>query len=417
MIVSVIIRSGRRALLAALILIAPLWAAKPEKGDAGSDREDTNFSRMVVIGDSLSAGFQNFSLFTSTSGGQTDGFAALLATQAGASLTLPTLSFPGIPPALVLNGGQIVRSAGLGSRLNSGTQATNLSVPGFTLADLFAHPFPGNPGPGNPIDALSDTILGSPAGQTLGCGPIPTSLLGQFPLPPSIATSLGSSPFFVSEAGCALGLNPSTLIISIGNNDALQTLTVGAPPTDPAVFRQNYSLLMQIAGHTGANVVVANIPDVTSIPFLVNANAFLQQCGQALPAGVPYVVPSLAAPAFDICHYNVPVSQAVVDLLRSDIAQYNQAIADAAQQIGAVVVDVNSLLNTIATKGYDVAGRHLTANFLGGIFSLDGIHPTNSGYAILANAYIDAMNRGFGTQLQDVTLEPIVNHDPLVPKH
>jgi phospholipase/lecithinase/hemolysin len=399
---------GACVVAALLSLAAPSWAAEKAK------KQGADLSRLVVIGDSLSAGFQNFSLFTSSDGGQTDGFAALIAQQGGVSLTLPTISYPGIPPALTLNAGQIVPSAGFGSRQNPGIQATNLSVPGFTLTDIFVHPFPGNPGT-NAIDALSDSILGTPSGQTPGCGPIPTSLFG-LPLPPSLPT-ISLSPFIVSEVACALALDPSTLIVSIGSNDVLQTLTLGQPPTDPGAFRSTYSLLIQILGASGANVVVSNIPDVTEAPFLVSSSAFLQLCGQPLPPSVQYVVPNLAATTFDICHNNIPVSQATVNLLRSYVTQYNQAISDAANQVGAVVVDINGLLSTIAANGYDVAGRHLTTNFLGGIFSLDGIHPTNSGYAIMANQYISAMNAGLGTKIHSVTIEPIVNHDPLVPKH
>ncbi|HEY3839237.1 MAG TPA: hypothetical protein VGL72_21835, partial [Bryobacteraceae bacterium] len=83
-------------------------------------------------------------MFTTTNGGQTFGFAALIAQQAGVSLSQPTISYPGIPPALTLSAGQIVRQAGIGSRTNP-AQATNLSVPGFTVGNTLAYAYPGNP--------------------------------------------------------------------------------------------------------------------------------------------------------------------------------------------------------------------------------------------------------------------------------
>src|SRR5512138_2538672 len=65
------------------------------------------FTRTVVVGDSLSAGFQNFSLFDSNPvpptpappapGGQQYGFAAVVAQQAGHGLTLPLFAYPGVP--------------------------------------------------------------------------------------------------------------------------------------------------------------------------------------------------------------------------------------------------------------------------------------------------------------------------------
>ena len=377
-------------------------------------------SHLVVIGDSLSAGFQNFSLFTNANGGQTFGFAEVVATQAGVTLTLPTISYPGIPPALTLSGGQIVREAGLGSRTNPETQATNLSVPGFTVGDSLAHAFPGNPSATNPIDVLSDTILGTPTGRP-GCGPIPTSLVSLLPLPPSISALIpAGSPFFVSEAACAISLAPSTVIVNIGSNDVLQALTLGLPPTPPAVFQANYHLLMQSLALTRANVVVSNIPDITTLPFLVTPAAFQQLCGTAIPAGADYVVLNLGDASLNVCTDNIPLTQATVASLQGLVAAYN-AIIDGevaglqAGHISVAVVDLNGLLKTLATQGYTVAGKHLTTNFLGGLFSLDGIHPTNTGYAILANLYIDAMNTSFGTRIHEANIPSVANHDPLVP--
>ncbi len=52
----------------------------------------------------------------------------------------------------------------------------------------------------------------------------------------------------------------------------------------------------------------------------------------------------------------------------------------------------------------------------GGIFSLDGIHPTNTGYAILANATIDVINAAFpgSPAIPKVDLNVVASADPLV---
>ena len=64
------------------------------------------------------------------------------------------------------------------------------------------------------------------------------------------------------------------------------------------------------------------------------------------------------------------------------------------EQYHCPVVDIYSNLNAISKKGYTLpSGQLLTTAFLGGIFSLDGVHPTNSGHAILANYFIDAINK------------------------
>jgi lysophospholipase L1-like esterase len=412
---------GRVGIRSSVICLTTFWSAMfctpfgafAAKADKGQEA----LEKMVVIGDSLSAGFQNFSLFTSSTGGQTFGFAAVIAQQAGANLSVPTISYPGIPPALALSAGQIVREAGLGSRINP-AQATNLSVPGFTVGNVLAYPFPGNPTT-NTIDALSDTILGTPPGP-LPCGPIPTSLVSWLPLPPGISSLIPQgSPYIVSETACALALRPSTVIVSIGSNDVLQALTLGTPPTAPAVFQANYHLLIEALTLRQANIVVANVPDITELPFVVNSPAFMKLCGVPLPAGVPYVVPNLATATFNVCTNNIPVTQAEITSIQALVSQYNSIIsseigAQHKRGVSATVVDINAVLKTLSVNGYNLPGIHLTTAFLGGLFSLDGIHPTNTGYAILANTFINTINGALGTKIPLANIQSVASHDPLV---
>lgn len=53
--------------------------------------------------------------------------------------------------------------------------------------------------------------------------------------------------------------------------------------------------------------------------------------------------------------------------------------------------------------------------FLGGFFSLDGLHPTNTGYALLANVFIDRMNAALNTKIADVDVSAVAAVDPLFP--
>ena len=404
-VVRQVLRSSLRSLLASTLLFAtlPLVAQKNGHDEVG---------RLVVVGDSLSAGFQNFSLFDSDTspvpfaGGQKHGYAALVAAQAGASLTLPLISFPGIPPALVLDAShQIVLAPGIGGRENPANQTYNLSVPGFTVANALLYPF--NLPPTNAIDAMSDSIL---AEGPQACGPFP------FPFP--------TGPLYVSEVACAIQLQPQTILVSIGNNDALQALTFGTDPTDLTTFTTNYGLLLGALASTGAHIVVSNIPDVTAIPFLVPVPVFKNiVCpGVALPAGTTdadFVVSNLLNPApptpLSICTNFAIRSGSLIAKTQGAVVAFNQVIAATAHHFGAVVVNVNELFADLVSKGYTVGGHHLTTQFFGGIFSLDGIHPTNTGYAILANETIKTMNTQLHTGIPPVSVEQVAKTDPLIP--
>jgi phospholipase/lecithinase/hemolysin len=384
-------------------------AANPPKGD---------LSRLVVLGDSLSAGFQNFSLFDdSTSGaprgGQTRGFARLIANQAGVPLPIPSISYPGIPPALEFVNGQIVRSTRApGMRVPPFVQPMNMSVPGFALGNALVHAFPGNP-LANAIDAMSASVFtGNPVPA---CGPLPVRSLPialRFVLP---GLDL-STPFVVSQVLCAAALDPTTVIASIGNNDALGTLTFGLPPTPAPLFALQYAAFLGSLRATGASIVVGNIPDVTAVPFLIPVPVFQQLCGTTPASAGPndFVVPDLNAPVANICVSYQVRSAALIAAARNAVIAYNRTIELQARLFGAVVVDVNGLMAGITRNGYRVGTRTLTTAPLGGIFSLDAIHPTNTGYAILANEYIKAINKAFKKNIPAVSVEAVAATDPLI---
>ncbi|HEV2199893.1 MAG TPA: SGNH/GDSL hydrolase family protein [Bryobacteraceae bacterium] len=111
---------------------------------------------------------------------------------------------------------------------------------------------------------------------------------------------------------------------------------------------------------------------------------------------------------------SVVLRAAQIAQIETAVNAYNGIIAAEAQSHGAALVDIHSLLNRIKAKGAVVNGQRLTTNFLGGVFSLDGVHPTNTGYAILANEFIRTLNRNFAAGIPPVSVELVAQSDPLV---
>jgi GDSL-like Lipase/Acylhydrolase len=224
-----------------------------------------------------------------------------------------------------------------------------------------------------------------------------------------------------SQALCAIELRPTTILVSIGNGDALQSLTLGIPPTDVTLFAKYYQLLLDaLKRFTNAKIVVSNIPNVTDLPFLASYSQFEATCHGLVPSGAgptDYLVPNITDPnltTFNICtNYSVR-SASLIAQAQTAVHDYNLIIAAAAAKVGAVVVDLNKLFEGIAANGYDVNGHHLTNLYLGGIFSLDAVHPTNTGYALLANAFIDKMNCELHTNIPPVNVEQVAATDPLI---
>ena len=78
------------------------------------------------------------------------------------------------------------------------------------------------------------------------------------------------------------------------------------------------------------------------------------------------------------------------------------------------MVDIHGLTTRISKVGVKVNGQILTTEYLGGIFSLDGVHPTNTGYAVIANAFIRTLDVDFDQEIDPVSVDDVAKNDPLV---
>src|SRR4051812_46952595 len=137
-------------LFLSLLLALPAWAEKERRAD---------LSRLVVVGDSLSAGFQNGSLLETQ---QPHGYASLVARQARKPLPLPLIGAPGIPNVLqLLSVDPLVIAPAPGTspgRTNTTVQPMNLAVPGHNVQDALAKRTSTDPR----VDPFTDPVLGIP---------------------------------------------------------------------------------------------------------------------------------------------------------------------------------------------------------------------------------------------------------------
>jgi hypothetical protein len=84
---------------------------------------------------------------------------------------------------------------------------------------------------------------------------------------------------------------------------------------------------------------------------------------------------------------------------------YNATIAAIAAANDLAYVDANAALNQVATTGIPFNGGLLTSTYAtGGLYSLDGTHPTARGHAFTANLMIDAINAQYGSNLPKVDI-------------
>tara|TARA_R100001369_G_scaffold954_1_gene3010 strand:+ start:31227 stop:32792 length:1566 start_codon:yes stop_codon:yes gene_type:complete len=86
-------------------------------------------------------------------------------------------------------------------------------------------------------------------------------------------------------------------------------------------------------------------------------------------------------------------------------ASYNATIKALAQANGLAFVDAKAVLAQVANGGVSYDGGNLTSTFVtGGAFSLDGVHPTPRGYALVANTIIEAINNTYNSTVPKVNI-------------
>ncbi|MDF3821944.1 SGNH/GDSL hydrolase family protein [Leptospira sp. 96542] len=95
----------------------------------------------------------------------------------------------------------------------------------------------------------------------------------------------------------------------------------------------------------------------------------------------------------------------------NEINTYIRSLADANQNVHLVDIDAmfKRVLNGDVTVGGKVLGKTIGQ---GGVFSFDGVHPSNTGHGLIANVFIEEMNRKLGLNLANVDLALIQTTDP-----
>ncbi len=391
---------------------------------------EANFETIVFVGNSLTAGYRDGALFPS---GQNESFATIIHRQLyNAGLNNKPFKIPYMKDEAGLGGRRIMGIAtdcrnqqslapvpypsepnltvNLQNISNEGP-FNNMGVPGARLPHLF---FAGyatlNPYYGRMASSIQRTIIQDVAAQ---------------------------SPTFV--------------FTWIGNNDVLGYAIAGGEGdtiTSTAFFSQLLFLYFNSVYTGDTKGAICNIPPITVAPFFTTIKpndlvldtataqvlngAYVTYNGAAQQLNLPQITFSAGRNYFVIQDVNHPLgrrqiksselllltlpqdslkcaywgtqnpipSKYVLDTfeiaqINAAIANFNQAIAQRAEAKGIPVIDIHNFLKEIYTSGgIRIEGQTFTTAFVTGqIFSLDGIHLTGKGNAIVANKIIEEINR------------------------
>jgi hypothetical protein len=154
--------------------------------------------------------------------------------------------------------------------------------------------------------------------------------------------------------------------------------------TDLATMQAGLTEMMSRLGRLHGHYFIANMPSLTSVPNVAVLRA------QRVAAG-------MSTDDFD-----AKVKQ--IDALADG---YNAALVQAmAPYPNLHLVDFKAQVTT-QLAGIRVGGEWLSGARFGGLFSLDGLHLTDTAYALYANVFIDAINGVLSTQIPHVDADAI----------
>lgn len=159
---------------------------------------------------------------------------------------------------------------------------------------------------------------------------------------------------------------------------------------------------------TTAPVRLATANDLILLPArsVINTTSttspFPNGLGLEIPGASTAVAASLAAAANPLANALV-LDAAEVATVSSRTTALNAIIKASAESKGLAFMDANALLARIGAGGMVVNGVANNSGFISGnLFSLDGIHLTPRGYAIIANEMIKAINSKYGAHVPAV---------------
>ena len=357
----------------------------------------------VAVGTSLTSGYMSGGLVDRH---QVQSFPALFATQIGKSslisgqgtFTFPAINGDGIPPLLEIRSynppalGNSGRVLGTPTNFTQPSAYHNLGIPGAVLLDL--------------VDSTHYHAT----------------------VPPVNRTNFTYWDLIQRRRGVllqqALSLQPTVMSVEYGANELLgPTVNAGTSP-NPATNLGHAALMTAAmnAIHTalpGTRVAVWNVPDVTSIPFfttippyaeapgiglfyLVGADSVLTANDLVLLSAAPLLAQGFGVPGNPLPE-SVILRAPEVAATQLEVSEMNAVVDSVAQRPFVTRVDLHGLLQRIAVEGYRIGADVYTSDFIrGGLFGLDGIHPNDLGYALLANEMIAAVNSKFGCLIPSV---------------
>ncbi|MET0570826.1 MAG: G-D-S-L family lipolytic protein [Pedobacter agri] len=403
---------------AAVLLFAA--SCKPEiDTPAGTSAGQANFGKYISVGNSLTAGFADGGLYLE---GQKVAYPNLLAAQM-ASVGGGTFTSPFFADAQANGSGYLNLSALVNGSPTLSNVTTNLAYRDATHLAKYSGEIQNLGVPGMRVDLAFAA---------------PYSAANMYMERLLTDNQVGTTTYFQFIQG----RNHTFFSLWLGNNDALGWATNGGVTTDAtnvltdkATFSMLFSNLVNALTAGGQKGVVGTIPDVTAVPYFntVTVPALLAAAKAINPAAVAVFIQTAtgvrAATSEDLIRLpfqsaglfgtgtipygldprnpianNWVLDKDEVIRVKDYVNSYNSTIKSLANSKGLAIADTYTYLNLVKA-GVAIQGININSAFItGGAFSLDGVHLTPRGNAVIANVFIDAINCKYASTIPTIDI-------------
>jgi lysophospholipase L1-like esterase len=177
----------------------------------------------------------------------------------------------------------------------------------------------------------------------------------------------------------------------LSQNEADRRKVIFKVGANPVIIVDNY--LTNLTGYSIPSYRPATKEDLLVLP----ASSFIG----TLVGGNPSAINGVSVPLAD----KWVLSKDEASEIKVATDHYNETIEAAATANGLAFVNAKAIMDQLVGGGVRFGNYHMTAQYVtGGAFSLDGVHPSARGYALIANKFLEAINAKYGSTFKPVDL-------------
>jgi len=279
-----------------------------------------------------------------------------------------------------------------GHRVDQTAKPTNFAIPGLELSELPS------------ACKLIDLVEGIPVDVPIFLKPYSGG--GCVTPSDALLKAIDEANARGEKVWVFIWIGSNDLFFNFSAADNIDQKIIDAKTTDPKTFETEYeNLLRRVADKRIDGLFVMTVPNLLLSGFFFTKSDLEFYFGRSiaidrLSGGDVVPLLSIASDLFakskgkraELSEFGVAdiLTQQEQRLLLSRIDEYNSIIAGLAQKYSATLIDISASLETILAAGVMLPnGKELTRSWgRGGLFSLDGIHPSPTGHSLIANEVI-----------------------------